>query len=111
MSDSSDKKILKWFSIEFIVYLLVTAFMGGIAWNSIASGQQVTADKVTAMEVKNINLEVKVQEVDIKLERIETNQGNLKEVIDKHIAQQRDDAKEQRKEMAGILQAIQQIGK
>lgn len=105
----TNSKLSKIFSIEFILYAIMTTAAGAAAWTSLASDVDTLQTGQNAEVIRHTAIEIARQGSDVRLARIETNQTNLKEVIDTHILQQRDDSKDQRKEMANILKAIQDI--
>lgn len=99
---ASNNRIIKWFSVEFLAWLMVTFFAGGVAWNSLASGQQITANKVEKMEVRSTTIETSVQAMAVELKGVITNQENFKEKL----GEQKESIDEQRKDIKEILKIL-----
>jgi len=103
MEQVSNNTLSRVFSIEVIGSLLVTAFMVGMTWSSLAKDVNATDGKVGRVEEKHKEMENNVHTIRVDLAVVKTNQEHIK----RDFEQQGEKLKEQGEDIKKILQILQ----
>lgn len=107
MEEISNNKLSKFLSIEIVGSMLITAFMVGVTWNSLAGDVSATDKKVSKVEVKHTELETSIQSIQVDVAVVKTNQEHLKDDIER----QNTKLREQGQDIKQILRILQEVEK
>ena len=104
--EMSNNKLSKFLSAEILGSMLVTAFLVGVTYQSLAKDVSATDGKVATVEKKYDRMEDNVTRIQVDMAVVKTNQENIKTDIDKQNVKLR----EQGQDIKEILRLLQRNG-
>ena len=104
VEEITNNKLSRLLSIEVVGSLLVTAFIVGVTWNSVAKDVQAADAKVQRVEKKNAELDQNMQSIKVDVAVVKTNQEHISKEIDR----QSQKLREQGQDIKQILQILRE---
>jgi peptidoglycan hydrolase CwlO-like protein len=101
--DITNKGISRILSVEMLASLIVTVFVVGVTWASLANTVSATDVKVIKLESKQEATANSVQQVRVDLAVVKNQQNNIQQ----DLAEQSEKLKEQSRDIKQILQILQ----
>lgn len=101
-NEISNSKLSRLLSVEVIGSALMSAFLIGVTWNSLAADVKTANDKIGSVEKKQVVDNIAVQSIRLDVREMKVNQKHLKE----DFVEQQDQIKEQGRDIKEILKIL-----